>query len=159
MVVTFTCFPPEIVLQILGHLPQPALARTALVSRALAELSQVVLFEDVSVKGGAQFETWATTRARKHTTALSIELDRDEVGSMAESEAWFVELVKTGLEPKRTGRWRGLERVEIELSPGVGALRVPAQALGLSGLDGERLGGLGFWCEQSEADWFEALSE
>ncbi len=137
MVVTFTCFPPEIVLQILGHLPQPALARTALVSRALAKLSQKILFEDVSVKGEAQFESWATTRARKHTTALAIKLSKDELRVMANSEGWFVEVLRTGAKPKKGARWRVMARLEIDLSGGSGDVRVPSRALVMIELMGE----------------------
>lgn len=79
---TFTSLPPEVLLEILSHLPHPTrdtepavsspLVYTATVNQQLRSLSQQLLFKSVTLSGKEQAERWIATDARKWTTELAV---------------------------------------------------------------------------------------
>lgn len=101
MPATFSSLPPEVVLEILGHLPRPALeaklptpsplVATARVSHQLTAASQKFLFSSVTLEGKEQIDRFASTEARKWTTELWIEVGN---GDLAEGGAWLEETMR-----------------------------------------------------------------
>lgn len=124
MPATFHSLPPEVILQILGHLPLPSfgleapnrspLIDTALVNRLLRLLSQELLFTSVTLAERKHVERWSRTDARARTAALSIRLSwRAGLSEGGVGAGWLEEALREGLAGEGGGGGAVLKVLEV----------------------------------------------
>ncbi len=143
MPTTIHSLAPELILEILCHLPVtvdfggprplPApcpLLATSLVSKKFRELSQQVLFQEAYLCGKGEARLWAETGARRWTKVLTISLGRSD---FTKNRDWLIELFAATLGASEADQVK-LEFLELS---GVPCGRLGEDWVTLPGIQGQ----------------------
>ena len=117
MTASFDSLPPEVVPEIVGHLPRPffkplhrahtLFTRTASsASSSSAFLSQHLLFDSVAFKSRRETERWIGADARRWTAELRLEVNpADFRGRVVRDRAWLDDVLDDVLDGAWSARW------------------------------------------------------